>query len=378
MASAPDSRRLAFIDNIRWSMIILVLSMHASDTYSPFGNWYYTEHPPVTFATTLFFAFYQSFLQAFFMALLFFTAAYFSVTSYDRKGAARFSRERFVRLGVPTLLYMFCIGPLTQYFLSRTWGGGGFFYQWITHIRDGQILSETGPMWFAAVLLLFSWIYAAARALVSRPVAEGRRIPLQAVVPFTLAMALAIFTTRIWFPENISILNVHVGDLPQYVFMFCAGLCAARGAWLQNLPAREGTAWAIAFVGLAIPLFVALLIYGGAMDGDTSRYAGGANWVSFFKCVWESLVCVGMTFGLVVLYRAQFDRQGALAKKLSASAFAVYLFHPPILIALALALRSFDAPAIIKAATLTLCTAVAAFMISDLVLRRIPGLKKIL
>ena len=27
--------RLLFIDNIRWSMIILVLSMHAADTYSP-------------------------------------------------------------------------------------------------------------------------------------------------------------------------------------------------------------------------------------------------------------------------------------------------------------------------------------------------------
>ena len=32
--------RLAFIDNIRWLMIILVLSMHSADTYSPFGNWY--------------------------------------------------------------------------------------------------------------------------------------------------------------------------------------------------------------------------------------------------------------------------------------------------------------------------------------------------
>ena len=33
--------RLHFIDNISWSMIILVLSMQASDTWSPFGNWYY-------------------------------------------------------------------------------------------------------------------------------------------------------------------------------------------------------------------------------------------------------------------------------------------------------------------------------------------------
>ena len=30
--------RLAYVDNLRWVMIILVISMHAADTYSPLGN----------------------------------------------------------------------------------------------------------------------------------------------------------------------------------------------------------------------------------------------------------------------------------------------------------------------------------------------------
>jgi hypothetical protein len=64
------SARLGYIDNIRWPMIVLVLSMHAADTYSPFGNWYYVERPPIGTAETLFFLTYQSFLQGFFMALL--------------------------------------------------------------------------------------------------------------------------------------------------------------------------------------------------------------------------------------------------------------------------------------------------------------------
>ena len=38
-----SASRLLFIDNIRWTMIVLVLSMHACDTYSPFGNWYYVD-----------------------------------------------------------------------------------------------------------------------------------------------------------------------------------------------------------------------------------------------------------------------------------------------------------------------------------------------
>lgn len=121
--------RLLFIDNIRWSMIILVLSMHAVDTYSPFGNWYYVDRQATGFGTALFFGIYQSFLQAFFMAVLFFIAGYFAAASFDRKGFSAFARDRLFRLGLPTLLYMFVIGPLTQYFLSHTWGRGGFGHQ---------------------------------------------------------------------------------------------------------------------------------------------------------------------------------------------------------------------------------------------------------
>ena len=165
-AAAPTrtAARLAFIDNIRWSMIILVLSMHACDTYSPFGNWYYVDRPEAGLATKLFFGVYQSFLQAFFMAALFFIAGYFSAAAFDRKGFASFVRDRFLRLGVPTLLYMLAIGPLTQYFLSWTWGNGGFGHQWLVHLKDGEWLSETGPMWFCAALLLFSVAYGLARA----------------------------------------------------------------------------------------------------------------------------------------------------------------------------------------------------------------------
>jgi glucan biosynthesis protein C len=120
--AVPPRNRLLYIDNIRWTIIILVLSMHASDTYSPFGNWYFTDRDKAGTGTILTFAIYQSFLQAFFMALLFFISGYFAAPSLDRKGGSRFCKDRFIRLGLPTLLYMLVIGPLTQYFLSHTLG----------------------------------------------------------------------------------------------------------------------------------------------------------------------------------------------------------------------------------------------------------------
>ena len=205
--------RLAFIDNIRWTMILLVLSMHASDTYSPFGSWYYTDRGELGFGTVLAFGLYQTFLQAFFMALLFLVSGYFAALSHDRKGTLLFARERAIRLGIPTLLYMFAIGPLTQYFLSRTWGRGGFVHQWLLHISDGQILSETGPMWFAAVLLVFSLVFALIRWLgVRAPTPQSSPPRSRDIVAFILVMAVATFLVRVRLPENVSVLNIHPGD----------------------------------------------------------------------------------------------------------------------------------------------------------------------
>src|SRR5579871_5719109 len=157
-ASATATGRLVFVDNLRALVILLVLSMHACDTYSPFGNWYYQQHPAVSLSTALTFGSYQSFVQAFFMGLLFLIAGFFAARSLSQKGARRFVQDRLWRLGVPTLPYMVLIGPVTQYFLSHTWGADSFAAEWIHHVRDGEILSETGPMWFAAALLVFSLV----------------------------------------------------------------------------------------------------------------------------------------------------------------------------------------------------------------------------
>jgi len=42
---AQAKPRLAFIDNLRWVMIVLVVSMPAAVTYSHLGSWYFMEDP---------------------------------------------------------------------------------------------------------------------------------------------------------------------------------------------------------------------------------------------------------------------------------------------------------------------------------------------
>jgi peptidoglycan/LPS O-acetylase OafA/YrhL len=304
------------------------------------------------------------------MAVLFFIAGYFSAAAYDRKGFAPFVRDRFIRLGLPTLLYMFSIGPLTQYFLSRTWGTGGFAHQWLVHLEDGEWLSETGPMWFCAALLIFSVLYGVIRLT---GWTESRIVPLGAdVAIFIAVMAIATFAVRIGVSEGASMLNVHPGDFPQYVLIYAVGAFGYRGNWLATLPDRFCIRWASLALSLSAPLFAALILLGGGLDGDTASYAGGFNPVSAGKCLWEALVCVGMGFLMLAVYRRHFNAQGPLARWLSDNAFGVYLIHPPILIVGAILLRAVTLNAVAKAALLTGIAAVGSFAFSAFVLRKTP------
>jgi hypothetical protein len=94
--SSAATDRLAFVDNVRWVMILLVLYMHAAVTYSPFGGWYYRERTQAGLATLFFFGTSQAFLQGFFMALLFFVSGYFVPSSFRAFYTSQGSFARFM------------------------------------------------------------------------------------------------------------------------------------------------------------------------------------------------------------------------------------------------------------------------------------------
>ncbi len=364
-------------------MIILVLSMHACDTYSPFGNWYYTDRPPLSLVERIGFATYQSWLQAFFMALLFFVAAYFTPASYERRGLVHYVHDRFTRLIVPTLCYVFIVGPVTEYYISRTWtGGGGFGRQWVEHLIDGEWLSGTGPMWFCVVLFTFSITYACLRSAIApfwkTPFVVAERPTIAGSLAFVVVMAAAGFIVRVFSPSGIAILNVHFADVPQYALMFAAGVVASRGEWLERPLAPAMVRTSVGILAVSVAIWASIVAWVLIHPESADELNGGLNLLSALKCLWESLVCVGVSYLLIDFYRSRFDRQGPVARFLSRNAFAVYLFHPPIIVAGAILLHEIALPGPWKALLLTLLAGFATFSLSSLVFRRIPYLRAVL
>jgi glucans biosynthesis protein C len=366
---------MLFIDNLRWSMIILVISMHAADTYSPLGSWYFTDRRPLSRPALVAFAAWQTYLQAFFMGLLFFVAGFFAPNSLRRKGTAQFVRDRAFRLGLPVLFYMFVLGPVTEYFVAHSWTSTrptSFANEWVKHIRNGQFLQENGPLWFCLALLIFSLVYASIHPRrPTDPQTPGNGM----MFGFALAMAALTFLVRLAKPP--SFLNMHLGDFPQYILLFSAGILAAGGPWIEKLDFASGMRWLIAALTAGFAAWLAIMVGGGAFEGNRRAYSGW-HWQSAAFDSWESFTCVAISFGLLMLYREKFPGQGRIGKFMSDNAFTVYVFHPPLVIIGARMLHGAPWPPLVKFAALTCFGVLASFALSALVFRKIPFLRAIL
>jgi glucan biosynthesis protein C len=376
----PAAARLIFIDNIRWVMIMLVLSMHAAVTYSGHGSWYVKEPVKLGFAQALTFVTYQVFLQSFFMGFLFFLAGYFVPGAFDKKGAARFIRDRAYRLGLPSLLFMLVIHTLTCYYVARVWNTDqGFFGAYGRYMLSGEVLSGTGPLWFCVALLFFNGVYAAWRVVIG-PAARPARVksfPRSAeIAAFIGVIAVCTFLVRISWPVGTSFYNMQFCYFSQYVAFFIAGTLAYRRSWLSALPAALSRRWGLTGLFGGLLLWLLLIALGGTKT--TVPYDGGWHWQSLGMSVLESLAGTGISLGLLGLFRARFNRQGRWAKFMSDNAFAVYVFHTPILIAITMGMTALHWLPLGKFVLATMLCIAASFALCAGVFRRIPGLKKIL
>jgi glucan biosynthesis protein C len=270
---------------------------------------------------------YQSFQHAVSMGLLFGIAGYFARASLLRKGSLAFIRDRAFRLGLPLLLYMFLVGPVTEYYVAGSWSSTqprSFGADWLHHVANGEIFSGSGPLWFCLVLLVFSGAYAIWGAcaiwFASVPIRPATTRPPQApagptlpgVLGFMAAMALLSFLIGVLVPHDRTVLNVDLHDLPQYPLMFVAGLRAHRRDWARHFPTQAGSIWGIAGLGLAIVGWVLIIGLGGALHGKLELYGGGWHWQAAAMAVWRSFACVTLSLGLITLFRSKLADQGVV------------------------------------------------------------------
>lgn len=389
--TAPSGTRIAYIDNIRWTVIAMVVLMHACVTYSGMGSWFYNEPSSQDIASTLVFSLYQTFTQAFFMGLMFFLAGLMIPAAYDRKGFPRFVGDRAVRLGVPSLVFMLILEPLISVIRRVGTGEGIVWAQFLSGYPDfvlsGRFLSASGPLWFAIALLAFSVVYALVRLVAdlvrggtAKAPAAPRTISARAISVGTACLVALIaaiaFLVRLVQPIGTSVMNMQLGYFSSYVVLFVAGLWAGRNGLLQAIPAKLGRTWLWASIGVGLPVWMLLLGLGGALDGKADLYMGGSHWQAAGFAIWESFFCVAFCLGLLTLYRERMNVKNRLTGLLSSTGFGVYTFHAPILVGVSLLLL----PVVMHPLAKALVAAILAWIASTAfawVVRKIPAVGRL-
>jgi glucan biosynthesis protein C len=401
-AGAPAAKpRLAYIDNIRWTVIAMVVLVHACVTYSGLGSWYYKEPAVLDLGARLVFWMYSIFSQAFFMGLLFFVAAVFIPASYDKKGFGRFLGDRAFRLGIPALVFMLILDPVTN--LARDLGTGQFVSwpaalgRYPGYVASGSFLGSSGPLWFAVALLAFSAVYAVVRlvgglaggktgvrgatsglpALKTAPDVSlsPRAVHITAAVVM-VTIAAGSFFVRLAQPMGTSWYNMQLCFFPEYVVLFVVGLWAGRRGFLRALPRQAGMTWLkLAFI-IGVPSWFLLLGFGGALGGGEQAFLGGMRWQAAGYAAWEAFFAVSVSIGLLTLYREKANVRNRGTGLLADTCFGIYVFHAPILVAVTMVLRAYAVYPLAKAAI----AAVIAFAVSlgvAWVVRKVPGLRKV-
>ncbi len=356
--------------------------MHSSVTYSSLGSWFYRDNSGTSDSADILFAIFQIFIQAFFMGLLFLLAGYFVPGSFQRKGMTKFLHDRVVRLGVPALIFIFFIAPPTNYFANQDmWHAEGVasFGDWLGNYLPDPMKWDSGPLWFTLALLMMTvaWI-------VFTVLAKDRwRLPRFELkqghlVFLALFMGVASFVVRIWYPVGTSVWNMQLCFFAQYISLFVFGVLAYRNGWLTSISKKMAKPWKFFWIFLVLVLFPILALSGGALNDDgIDNYFGGMHWQSFAFSLWIEAYCVATIVILIVAYRERFNWQGRITRFLSDNSFAVYVFHAPVLVGVAVALSGVNFPVFLKFLILALSGFLITLLLAAYIVRRIPLLKNL-
>jgi hypothetical protein len=375
----PRVKRLPQIDNLKSVMVAWIIVGHAFLGYSAVGGWPYDEVNEVTLGSRseLTLAILVGPSALFVVGTFFFLAGMFAPSAVARKGPGRFAGDRVLRLGVPWLGFMLLVWPVFMWLAYRAAGHRVSYWWAFTH---RQPLLDSGPLWFAEILLYFSLAYAAWWWIAAK---TGRQpgpanAPLSGgqLVAVAGGVALASFAVRLWFPaKSTQVLDLHLWEWPQSLAMFGLGVAAAGRGWAAEVPDRlyRRCGFTVAATLATVPMIAFGVGVSNVAQG-AAPFVGGWHWQAMvLASVEASLVVAGSVWVLGTAQR-RLLWSGRLSAACSRAAFAAFVLQAPVLLTVAIAARPLALTAEAKAVLVGGVAVLVSFWLGWLIIERVrPG-----
>lgn len=362
-----STHRSHAIDHLRIVLTLLVILHHTAIVYGGSGGWYWREERNGSQPLLLFF---NAINQAHFMGFFFLLAGYFTPSSLERKGPRRFIRDRLLRLGVPLLVYLFILSPMTIA-LARTSRGEPFWRGWWERFMGGSF--GPGPLWFAQALLLFSAGYLVWRRMRPRGGELGKELPgLRALAVTAVTLGFLSFAVRLVVPVGKEVAWMQLGYFPCYVYLFAAGCAAERSGLLERITLEQARPWMWVTLAALVSLPAVMLTRQGH-----GGFEGGWSWNALFYALWDPLVAWGIILGALWGARRYWSVPSRLTAGLARQVYPAFIIHPPVIVGLSLLAAGWSAPPLLKFAVVGVGASIVSFALGAL-LRLIPGAGRVL
>jgi fucose 4-O-acetylase-like acetyltransferase len=372
------AQRDLYIDRLRTGLTALVILHHTSITYGAPGGWYWNEIKPSGAPSSLLLTLFVATNQAYFMGFFFLLAGYFTPPSLERKGYGRFIADRFLRLGLPLLVFIFTLGPLTEAMVTYAQGKG--FWPTLHYLWQHSVIGN-GPLWFVQALLVFSLAYCAWRRLFGSPLNGSERTPQPVPAAHwwllsALATGVVALAIRQFVPTGVNIWGLQLGYFASYIVLFAAGIAAWRYDWLRQLDWKTARVGIVAAL-LAWPAMPVGIAVARALNGaGKSNFGGGLSWTAILYALWEPFVAWGLIAAWLLVFRARMNQPSGVWSWLGRRAYAVYIIHPVVVVDISLLLHGWVAPALVKWGVVGTLACIGCWLAAD-PLVRLPGVRRV-
>jgi glucan biosynthesis protein C len=383
-ANASTTTRIAFMDHIRYLMVLLVVVYHSVAAYATVAP-HWEVHDTQFLAADI----VRELLDVFMMPVLFFVAGYFALPVLERKGVWWFLKDKVKRLLIPWTVLVLVVTPLIFYDqpdqLVRPFRR---YWLWYVGRFQGQLgfllPAQPNPpiFWFLSLLFIFFVLFVLVRVAMRRrwsqaalvPRATRDRSPLVALALFGLLTSAAYFVGLLLFPDTSwftlgLVLQFEPTRLALLAGYFALGVYAQSYEWFAQ---EDRLGSPIVWGALGAALAVVYLVVGQRVFADPAGTPTlPVGFLLAFAFI-RSFLLLSLLMAFVSFGVRYWNRSRGLDRQLAATSYNIYLTHIWLVVLPQAALLGWAGSPVLKFAFVLLAASALSFALSRWVISRWP------
>lgn len=312
--------RKFFLDNIRYSVVLLVVFYHVFYLFNSLGIISSVDIAGVPQFDVVLYVLYP-----WFMVCLFLVSGISARYALEKQGDRRFLRARLKKILLPSVALIFLVGWISGWVTDQY--ADMFAGQTVPGIVKYLIycLCGIGPLWFLHELMLATFVLLFLRRI-------DRKERLWKLGGKTNTAVLFLLVFAVW--GSAQILNTPMVEIYRngiYCCFFLLGYYVFSHERVQELVEK----WAPVFLGIAVILcIVYTIVYWG------ENYASMQNLKSFLA---NAYAWFG-TLAVLGCGKRYFDRETAFTRYMQDRSFLFYVLHYPLMAVIAYGLDRWVKP----------------------------------